>query len=209
MPTLLSRLPALAALLSLAACSAPPPAPADAVVIRYQHVANAHEVRFASPLALAPRSAGYVLPRSRQGFWAIFVLCSLDVGARVPRFIYNVNNFRVDYAGAQSGPLRPYDLRFEDSADLNGPLETPALGAAIAGELQRGPTFEVFSPGAYPALDYRIALFVPKGLEAYAGDQLALRYLGQSTVLIGNGYPPFDIPVVGGSGTGVAYHCLP
>jgi hypothetical protein len=207
MRTLLSPLPALAALLWLAACSAAPPAPADAVVIRYQHVANAHEVRFATPLS--PRAAGYVLPRSRQGFWAIFVLCSVDVGANVPRFLYDVNNFRIDYAGAQYGPLRPYSLRFEDSANLNGPAETPTLAAAIAAELQRGPGFEVFSSGAHPALDYRIALFVPKGLDQYAGDQLALRYLGQSAILVGNGYPPFDIPVVGGSGTGVASHCLP
>jgi hypothetical protein len=209
MRTLLNRLPALVVLLWLAACSVPPPAPAEAVVIRYQHVANAHEVRFATPLALAPRPAGYVLPRSRQGFWAIFVVCSLEVGAKVPRFLYNVNNFRIDHAGTEYGPLRPFSLRFENSTDLNGPLETPALAAAIAGELQRGPNFEVFSPGAFPTLDYRIALFVPKGLDEYAGDQLVLRYHGQSAVLIGNGYPPFDIPVVGGSGTGVASHCLP
>jgi hypothetical protein len=209
MHTQFRRLPALAFLLWLAACSSPPPAPADAVVIRYQHVANAHEIRFSSPLAFAPRPAGYVLPRSRDGFWAIFVLCGVDVGARVPRFLYNVNNFRIDHAGTEYGPLRPFSLRFEDSAYLNGPVETPALAAAIAGELQRGPSFQVFSPGAYPELDYRIALFVPKGLGEYAGDQLALRYRGQSAILIGNGFPPFDIPVVGGSGTGVASHCLP
>jgi hypothetical protein len=209
MRTQLSRLLAFAVLLSLAACSAAPPAPAEAVVIRYQHVANAHEVRFATPLALAAHPAGYVLPRSGQGFWAIFVLCSLDVGAKVPRFLYNANNFRVEHAGNQFGPLRPFALRFEDSSDLNGPVETPAVAAAIAGELQRGPTFQLFSPGAYPALDYRIALFVPKGLDEYAGDQLLLRYRSPSAIVIGNGYPPFDIPVVGGSGAGVASHCLP
>jgi hypothetical protein len=209
MRTLLNRLPALAVLLWPAACSAPPPAPAEAVIIRYQHVANAHEVRFATPLGLAPRTASYVLPRNRQGFWAIFVLCSLDVGTGVRRFLYNANNFRIDYAGTEYGLLRPFSLRFDDSTDLNGPLETPALAVAIAGELQRGPSFEVFSPGAYPGLDYRIALFVPRGLDGYAGDQLALRYHGQSVILIGNGYPPFDIPVVGGSGTGMAANCLP
>jgi hypothetical protein len=209
MHTLFRRMLALAFALWLAACSSPPPAPADAVVIHYQHVANAHEVRFSTPLAFAPRSASYVLPRSRDGFWAIFVLCSLDVGARVPRFLYNVNNFRVDYAGIEYGPLHAFSLRFEDSAYLNGPADTPALAGAIAGELQRGPSLQVFSPGAYPAFDYRIALFVPRGLEGYAGDQLTLRYRSPSAILIGNGYPPFDIPVVGGSGTGVASHCLP
>lgn len=203
------RLPVLAILLWLAGCASTPPAPDDTVVIRYQHVANAHEVRFSSPLAFGPRPATYVLPRSRQGFWAIFVLCSLDVGKGVGRFIYNVNDFRIDYGGDEYGPLRPFTLRFEDSANLNGPAETPAIAAAIAGELQRGPNFQVFSSGPYRSLDYRIALFVPGGLEQYAGEQLTLRYQGQSAVVRGNGYPPFDIPAVGGNGTGVASGCVP
>jgi hypothetical protein len=199
----------LAALSGLAACSSTQQA-GDAVVIHYQHVANAHEVRFATPLALAPRPARFVLPRNRQGFWAIFVLCSLDVrGAAVPRFVYDVNNFRIDYAGRELGPLRPYSLRFEDSAFLNGPPETPALANAIAGELQQGPSLQVFSHGFYPGLNYRIALFVPQGLVDYAGEQLRLSYRGQPSLLLGNGYPPYDIPAVGGSGAGVAARCLP
>jgi hypothetical protein len=200
----------LAALFGLAGCASPPPQAGDAVVIHYQHVANAHEVRLATPLALAPRPARFVMPRNRQGFWAIFVLCSLDVrGAAVPRFVYDVNNFRIDYAGRDLGPLGAYSLRYEESAFLNGPLETPALAGAIAGELQQGPSLQVFSHGFYPALNYRIALFVPQGLANYAGEQLRLSYRGQPSLLLGNGQPPYDIPAVGGSGAGVAARCLP
>jgi hypothetical protein len=197
-------------LLWLAACATPPSPPDDAVVIRYQHVANAHEVRFGTPLALGPRPAGYVMPRARQGFWAIFVLCSMDVRGRLmPSFVYDINNFRIDYRGHEFGPVYPYSLRYENSTNLNGPAETPALAGAIAGELQQGPSLQVFAHGLYPDLNYRIALFVPRGIDDYAGDQLTLRYRGQRSVLLGNGYPPYDIPAVGGSGAGVAARCVP
>lgn len=199
-----------AMLAALAACSAERPVPGEAVVIHYQHVANAHEVRFRAPLAPPARAAGFVVPRYRQGFWAIFVLCSLDArGRSLPSFVYDVNNFRVDYGGDSWGPLFPYSLRYEDSAWLNGTQDTPVLASAIAGELQQGPSLQVFQPGFYPGLNYRIALFVPRGLDDYGGDQLGLRYLGQRTVLLGNGYPPYDIPAVGGNAAGVAARCLP
>lgn len=196
-------------LLALAACSTPRPEPAAPVVIHYQHVANAHEVRFATPLALAPHTAAYVVPRLRQGFWAIFVLCSMHVRSNLRRFYYDVNDFRIDYPGRDDGPLRPFSLRFDDTPELNTPADTAVLASAIGGELQYGPSQQIFGPGAYPALDYRIALFIPRGLDDYAGDQLTLRYRGQRVLLLGNGYPPFDIPVVGGNGAGVAARCLP
>lgn len=205
----LSR-PLIAALLTaLAACSTPRPEPAAPVVIHYQHVANAHEVRFATPPVLPPHTAAYVMPRQRQGFWAIFVLCSMNVRSDLPSFYYDVNDFRIDYPGREDGPLRPFSLRYDDTPELNTPADTPVLAGAIANELQTGPSQQVFGPGAYATLDYRIALFIPRGLEDYAGDQLALRYRGQRVLLLGNGYPPFDIPVVGGNGAGIASHCLP
>jgi hypothetical protein len=195
-------------LLLLVACSSTRPAGNRAVVIHYQHVANAHEVRFSTPLAA--RAAGFVLPRNRQGFWAIFVLCSIDVyGRSVPRFLYDVNKFRIDYKGRQYGPLAPYGLRYEDSPHLNGPAETPVVADAIATELQQGAPLQVFPRGLYESLNYRFALFVPRGLDDYAGEQLNLSYLGQDASVEGNGYPPYDIPVVGGNGAGVASRCHP
>lgn len=203
-----SRMFLAGALLLLAACSSPRPGSSQAVVIRYQHVANAHEVRFST--LQAPRAASFVLPRNRQGFWAIFVVCSVDVFGRAnPRFVYDVNQFRVDHNGHHYGPLIPYSLRYEDSPYLNGPAETPALADAIASELRQGPTLQVFARGFYDSLNYRFALFVPRGLDDYAGEQLSLNYLGQDASVEGNGYPPYDIPVVGGSGAGVASRCLP
>ncbi len=196
-------------LMALAACSAPRPQPAAPVVIHYQHVANVHEIRFAAPLSLAPHATRYVMPRMRQGFWAIFVLCSMNVRSDLKRFYYDVNDFRIDYPGRDDGPLRPFSLRYDDAPDLNTPADTPVLAGAIAAELQNGPSRQTFGPGAYPALDYRIALFIPRGLDDYAGDQLALRYRGQRVLMLGNGYPPFDIPVVGGNSAGVAAQCLP
>lgn len=193
----------------LAACSSTRPPP-NTVVMQYQHVANAHQIRFAAPLALAPAPARYVLPRDRQGFWAIFVLCSLDVTARqLPSFVYDVNNFRVSYRGKEYGAVTPYAVRYEDSAWLNKPVDTPALASAIAGELQEGPTLQVFGRGYYPALNYRFALFVPRAPDEYAGEQLTLAYAGHPAILVGNGHPPYDIEVVGGDGTGVAAGCLP
>jgi hypothetical protein len=208
MPNSFNRIWIAAALMGLAACSSTRPNPPPAVVIHYQHVANAHEVRFRTPLA--PRRAGFVMPRSRQGFWAIFVVCSVDViGPSVPRFVYDVNKFRIDYNGRQLGALTPYSLRFEDSAYLNGPAETPVVADAIAAELQQGPSLQVLPRGFYQSLNYRLALFVPRGLDDYAGEQLNLSYQGQAASVEGNGYPPYDIPVVGGSGAGVASRCLP
>ena len=67
----------------------------------------------------------------------------------------------------------------------------------------------MFARGYYPSLNYRIAVYVPKELPDYAGEQLALRYPGQQAIVIGNGHPPSDIPAVGGSGAGIAARCLP
>jgi hypothetical protein len=205
-----SRILVVAALPWLAACSSTHAPSADPVVIRYQHVANAQEVRFAAPLAFAPYPASYVVPRNPQGFWAIFVLCGLDASAATAKnFIYDVGNFRIEYDGGLVGPIAPYSLRYEDSSYLNGPADTPALVNAIAAELQRGPSLQVFPRGDYPALNYRIALFVPRSLDDYAGEQLTLTYKGQPVRLVGNGYPPYFIPAVGGSGAGAASRCLP
>jgi len=200
----------LVTLLILAGCSVTQRTQQYPVVIHYQHVANAHQVRFASPLQLATQTPAYVMPRNAQGFWAIFVVCRLDVNDKgTPSFVYDINNFRVDYNGRHFGPLPPYTVRYEDSYHLNRPFETPMLANAIAAELHKGPPLQVFAPGSYPSLNYRFALFVPRGLDEYAGEPLRLQYIGQPSLMLGNGYPPYDIPVVGGNGAGVAASCVP
>lgn len=194
----------------LAACASTPTPPEQAAVIHYQHVANTHQVWFVSPLDLGLRPVNYVLPRDPEGFWAIFVVCSMDVSAPgLPSFVYDVNNFRVEYNGRQFGPLRPYSLRYENSHVLNRPMETPALASAIAAELREGPALQVFSRGFYSGLNYRFALFLPRGIPDYAGEQLTLTYKGQPALLLGNGYPPYDIRAVGGNAAGVSATCRP
>jgi hypothetical protein len=203
---------AMAAALLLGACAGPSGAPKNRVIVHYQHVANAHQVRFTTPLALSHRAApvNYVAPIDSQGFWAIFVLCSVDVSDRaLASFRYNVNNFEVEFGKQHFGVLQPYTLRYEDSADLNKPLETPAIVNAIAAEIQEGPVSQVFAHGFHASLNYRIAVYVPKALDEYAGTQLQLRYTGQSAILVGNDHPPSDLPYVGGNGGGIAASCLP
>jgi hypothetical protein len=199
-------------LLGLAGCATVQPPPEQTVVFYYQHVANAHEIRFSSPVALARRyfPVDFVTPIDRHGFWAIFVVCRLDTRASVlPGFRYDVHHFEVAYGQQVFGPLQPYTLRIEGAAELNTSADTATLDDAIDAEIHVGPGTKVFGRDVFPDLNYRFAIYVPRALPGYAGAQLALRYNGQPAILRGNGHPPSDIPVVGGSGAGIAASCLP
>jgi hypothetical protein len=201
---------ALASLLA-AGCTSVDTGLRNTVVLHYQHVANVHRIDFASPVPLPQRAPVHaVLPLESEGFWAVFVLCSVDAsGANIPSFYFDVDRFRVRYGKQRFGPLRPYTLRLDDTVDLNSRADTPAIAAAIASEIQEGPSSQVFRHGFYPGLDYRFAIYVPRGLPDYSGDELTLRYEGGQTMLLGNGYPPSDIPVAGLGGMGIASRCLP
>jgi len=180
-------------------------------VLHYQHVANVHRIDFANPVALPNRAPVHaVLPLDSHGFWAVFVLCDLDVtGSNIPSFYFDVDRVRVQYADRRYGPLQPYTLRLDESADINGRSDTQVLADAIAAELQRGPSSQVFRHGYYAHLDYRFAIYVPRALPEYSGEQLRLRYEGGQTLTLGNGYPPADVDAVGLGGTGIGSHCLP
>jgi hypothetical protein len=115
----------------------------------------------------------------------------------------------VQYGDQHYGPLRPYTLRLEDTADINSRFDTQTLADAIAAELQRGPSSKVFRHGYYAQLNYRFAVYVPRALPDYSGDQLRLRYEGGQTLALGNGSPPADIAFAGPGGSGIAAHCLP
>jgi hypothetical protein len=201
-------------LLCLSGCSTVDTAsgPSNAVVFHYQHVANVHEIRFSNPVQVWRRSApvDVVRPRDASGFWAIFVVCSIDTRDSVlPAFRYDVDNFRVQYRGQTFGPVRPYTLRYGATADLNVPADSPVIASAIGAEIAAGPATALFERGVYPGLDYRFAVYVPRPLPDYAGEQLLLSYVGQPAVLLGNRHPPSDIRAVGGTGAGIAGRCLP
>jgi hypothetical protein len=183
----------------------------NTVVLHYQHVANVHQINFSNPVVVARRAAPveYVLPLESDGFWAVFVLCSLDAtGSGIPSFYFDVDRFRVEYGKRRFGPLKPYTLRLDDTAELNNRSDTRAIADAINAEIQSGPSTQVFRHGYYPGLDLRFAIYIPRGLPDYSGDQLTLRYEGPAMAL-GNDSLPSDIPVAGLGGTGIAAHCLP
>ena len=198
-------------LLTAAGCSSVDTGLRNTVVLHYQHVGNVHRIDFTTPVALpnhVPVDA--VLPLDSHGFWAVFVLCGLDVtGANIPSFYFDVDRVRVEYGDRRYGPLRPYTLRLDDTADVNSRFDTQALADAIAAEIQRGPSSQVFRHGYYAHLDYRFAIYIPSPLPDYSGDQLPLRYEGGQTLALGNGHPPADVTSAGPRGVGVAAHCLP
>lgn len=204
------RFAALLALAALAACSSP--RPRAHAVLQYQHVANAHEIRFTNPIALSAAlyRVGYLSPVDAEGFWAIFVLCNADVTDQARRgFYYNVNQFGVSHEGREFGGVPPYSLRYQGQIDLNNAGDTLPIRDAVAAEIQEGPPEQLFQSGFYPDLNYRFAIFVPKALPNYAGEELALTYKGQPAILVGNGKPPSDLPAVGGSAGGAAAACVP
>jgi len=198
-------------LLTAAGCTSVDTGLHNTVVLHYLHVANVHRIDFANPVALPNRAPVHaVLPLDSHGFWAVFVLCDLDVtGSNIPSFYFDVDRVRVQYADRRYGPLQPYTLRLDESADINGRSDTQVLADAIAAELQRGPSSQVFRHGYYAHLDYRFAIYVPRALPEYSGEQLRLRYEGGQTLTLGNGYPPADVDAVGLGGTGIGSHCLP
>jgi hypothetical protein len=197
--------------LLLAGCTSVDPGLRDTVILHYQHVANVHRIDFTSPVPLRHNEVVHsVLPLESQGFWAVFVLCSVDVtGPAVPAFYYDVDRFRVQCGGRHVGPLRPYTLRLDDSVELNTRTDTAVIGDAIAAEIHEGPPSQVFRHGFYPNLDYRFAIYVPQDLPGYAGEELPLRYVGGHTLVLGNGTPPSDIRVAGGNGAGITARCRP
>ena len=203
-------LAACATLLALAGCAGPQPK--AIAVLHYQHVANAHTIRFTNPIPLsaAPYRVGYLSPVDSQGVWAIFVLCNIDVNAQALRgFRYNVNQFRVSYGGREYGGLPLYTLRYQGQVELNNAADRLPIQDAIAAEIQEGPPEQIFHTGFYPDLNYRFAIFVPKALANYAGEELTLTYQGQPAILVGNGKSPSDLPAVGGTAAGVAAACVP
>ncbi len=202
----------LPGVLALAGCGSVDASLRDTVVLHYQHVANVHRIDFSTPVTLPHRTAPAhaVQPLESEGFWAVFLLCSVDAsGAGIPSAYLDVDRLRVQYDGQRYGPLRPYTLRIDDTTDLNTQRDTPALSAAIAAEVGEGVPALVFRHGFHPQLDIRFAIYVPRGLPGYSGEQLDLRYEGGRAMVLGNGHPPSSIPLAGLGGTGIASHCLP
>ena len=202
----------LPCLLATAGCSSVDHGLRNTVVLHYQHVANVRRVDFSAPVTVPRRSepVHFVQPLESAGFWAVFVLCSVDAtGANIPSFYFDVDRFRVQYGNQRFGPLRAYTLRLDDTVDLNTLRNTAALAAAINAELRTGPPSQVFRHGYYPNLDTRFAIFIPQGLADYGGGPLALRYEGAQALTLSNDYPPASLPSAEPGADAVLAHCLP
>jgi hypothetical protein len=182
----------------------------NVVVFQYDHVANVHEIRFRNNVDIpGTLGIGSISPKE-GGFWAVFVLCSLDVqGKAIETFNYNVSNFFVKYEGDTYGPLQPFTVRYGASTSSNNPTDTPKVAAAIAKEIQMGPDTQPFPHGLYPSLNYRIAILIPKALPTYRGEQLTLTYTGQPSIFQGRGHSPTDIPVLDSNLGSVSGTCRP
>lgn len=204
-------LPCLLACLLAGGCASVDRGLRRTVVVHYQHVANVHRIDFRTPVFLRrDEPIHFVQPLASAGFWAVFLVCSVDAsGPEVPAFYYDIDRFRIQFGGRRFGPLRPYTLRLEDSYELNTRTDTAAIADAIAAEIHEGPPNQVFRHGFHANLDYRFAIYVPQALSDYAGEELPLRYVGGNTMVVGNGIPPYDIPVAGADGAGIAARCRP
>jgi hypothetical protein len=183
----------------------------DTVVLHYQHVANVHRIDFRNPVPLRRNEAiHFVLPLESEGFWAVFVLCSVDVtGASGAGLLLRHRPLPRPVRRQALRPAASLHLRLDDTIDLNTRTDTSAIVDAIATEIHEGPPSQLFQRGFYSNLDYRFAIYVPQGLADYAGEELPLRYVGGKTMVLGNGTPPSDIPVVGADGAGITARCRP
>lgn len=178
------------------------------VVFEYDHVANVKQVRFSNSIPGVTVAGNYVEPVDQGGFWAVFLICSLDVqGSAIQTFNYDARNFFVEHGTAAYGPLQPHKVRYGASTVLNSPADTPKIIEAVARETQLGPTQKAFPRQLFPSLNYRVAVFIPEHPQGYQGGQLDLKYSGQPSYVNGGGNSPQVIPFVGPQGTPLAGTC--
>lgn len=93
------------------------PEPLEAVAFQYDHVANVKRIHFTNPIAGV--AGNFVEPVNQGGFWAIFVICSLDVqGSELTSFNYNAGNFFVENGNTSYGAMQPFQVRYGASTTL-------------------------------------------------------------------------------------------
>lgn len=165
------------------------------VEFEYDHVANIQStIRFGTAVPLSPplTSTNQVISKWLGEFWAVFVICSLDVqGADITSFTYDRANFYVDYGGKTYGVLQPFSLITKTEDDI-GPRDTSVIESAIFSTIGLGPSTQVFGPGLSPSLNYRIAIYVSDSTAA--DKRLTLRYRGQPSILRARGQNPATLP---------------
>jgi hypothetical protein len=204
---MITRSQIAAALVSLAltSCSSCPELDKplqNVVVFQYDHVTNVEEIRFRQNVTAGNATMSGARAISR-GFWAVFVICSLDVQGNAFKekaFEYDVANFRVEHGGKTFGPLQAFTLN-AGGTTWPTPADTQKAANAVAEVVQIGPDRQKFPHGFYPSLNYRIAILITDMPPGYSGEELKLTYINQPSILQGRGNRPATIPEFGG-GTG-------
>lgn len=161
------------------------------VVIQYAHVANVRQIRGSSG-----GNNVQIDPRKRNGFWAVFNLCSLDVqGADLPRFDYNAGNLYIHEGAAKFGAMNPGTVLMTSATygALDSRVRTP-----VVQEVQVGQEIQAFPKALYPSLNYRVAIFVDGAPQEYRGGSMTLKYANHP-VLLKDHSPrdPKDVPFIG------------
>lgn len=165
------------------------------VELQYDHVVNIQNtIQFETTVPLSPplTPTNQVISKWLGGFWAVFVICSLDVqGTEIESFTYDRTNFYVEYGGKTYGALQPFSLITTAEDDI-GPGETSVIENAIFSTIGSGPSTQVFGPGFSASLNYRIAIYIaaPTAIDKV----LTLHYKGQPSILRGRGKSPADLP---------------
>lgn len=165
------------------------------VELQYDHVANIQStIRFQTAIPLSPplTPTNQVITRWLGSFWAVFVLCNLDVqGTDRESFTYDRSKFSVQYGGKTYGALQPYSVITVMEDDI-GPQDTSVIESAILNTIGLGPSMQGFGPGLHQSLNYRIAIFIS---DSIAVDKvLTLHYSGQPLMLRGRGHRPATLP---------------
>jgi hypothetical protein len=193
--------------LALASCQSCPDVDRNlknVVIFHYEHVANVREIHFARPLQTSNGALNFVQPLDQSpsresAFWAVFVICSLDVeGTAITTFQYDTANFVVEYGDkTYTQPLKIYTLREQQSSiSAPNPGELSNFASAINSVVQLGPDRQSFPPNFHTSLNYRVAILIPEELPFYAGEQLTLKYIGQPSLVQGSGRSPIRMQSV-------------
>jgi len=185
----------ITALLGLMGCQSAQIDLKKVVEFQYDHVADIQNtIRFAAPVPLSSTltSTNQVISKWLGGFWAVFVICSIDVrGTEIESFTYDRTKFYVENGGKTYGALQPFNLITAAEDDI-GPADTSTIESAIVNTIGSGPSTHVFGPGLSSSLNYRVAIFISD--PTAANKVLTLRYKGHPSVLRGLGHSPADLP---------------
>lgn len=132
---------------------------------------------------------------STYGFWATFVICDLrNEGSNAGPFTLDLSKFYVEYDGKEHyyKPLDPYTFSSIPNGLPGNTSVTPTVNQYFRNETQVGPNTNTFQKGFYPAVNYRISIYVTKSSPGYVDldEQLMLRYKGYPNITNPRNQPP-------------------